>query len=65
MNEQDMTEWVDNATYSQLLERWRHAPAGDEMFVGEFARYYSNVMHEKKLMLDDGMAVQISKEIGW
>ena len=56
--------WIDNATYFQLLERWRFAPVGDVMFQGEVGEYYSKVMHEKKAKEADG-GVSVSKAIGW
>jgi len=60
-----LIKWINNATYSQLLERWRHAPSGDHMFIGEVGDHYANVMAEKKRLLSNDMQVKISKEIGW
>ncbi len=57
--------WIDNATYQELLDRWRNAPAGDEMFQGDTGKYYSKVMAEKRDAVGPGAAVAASKAIGW
>jgi len=61
MTEAEKT-WIDNASYETLLERWRFAPAGDSIFIGEVGEYYSKVMGEKKQTCDH---VQASKNVGW
>lgn len=61
MNERNKS-WIDNASYEELLYRWRFANIGDPMFQGETGDYYSKVMQEKKQNVDH---VQASKNIGW
>jgi hypothetical protein len=61
MNEQ-IKNWIDNASYQELLSYWRNAPMGDYMFHGEAGDYYSKVMQEKRQTVDH---VQVSKDIGW
>lgn len=61
MNEQ-IKRWIDNATYEQLLAKWRFAPIGDSMFQGETGDYYAKVMAEKRKTADH---VQASKTVGW
>ena len=63
--DQILRNWIDNASYSQLLQRWRHAPAGDRMFAGNLGIYYSSVMAEKKRSLTNDEQVKVSKQIGW
>ena len=60
-----LARWIDNATYKQLLERWRNAPSGDRMFVGSVGDYYGYIMAEQKRLLTESEQVKISKEIGW
>ena len=67
----DMTEvseahknWIDNATFEQLLRHWRNASAGDEMFQGDTGDYYSKVMGMKHTQVGPSVAVQASKNIG-
>jgi len=61
MNEK-IKNWIDNASYHELLSRWRFAPIGDPLFQGETGKYYSKVMFEKKQTVDH---VQVSKDVGW
>lgn len=57
-------KWIDNASYEQLLNRWRFAPIGDPIFQGDTGDYYGKVMKEKKAALpDDGVGA--SKRVGW
>jgi hypothetical protein len=58
-------DWIDNATYEQLLYRLRFSPAGDEMFVGDTGRYFSEVMKAKGVEIGHESRVQASKRIGW
>jgi len=62
-NTEKMKEWIDNASYFTLLERWRMSPSGDPIFQGEMGKYYAEVMNKKKPSGDDHS--RISKIIGW
>ena len=55
--------WIDNASYEQLLARWRHAPVGSPYFQDETGDYYKKVMKERKAQVAD--TVQVSKNVGW
>lgn len=57
--------WIDNASYEQLLSRWRFAPVGDPVFQGDTGDYYAKVMREKKEQVGGAEHVRISKAIGW
>ena len=61
MNEQTK-KWIDNASYQDLLAKWRFAPIGDPMLQGEIGEYYSKVMFAKRYECDH---VQASKNVGW
>jgi hypothetical protein len=61
MNER-IKNWIDNASYRELLYHWRFAPIGDAIFQGEAGDYYAKVMQEKRQTVDH---VQVSKDIGW
>lgn len=65
MNKDQRKKWIDNATYEQLLSRWRFAPAGSPWFQGEIGEYYQKVMEEKRKEVGDAGHVQASKKIGW
>lgn len=46
MNDQTKS-WIDNASYEELLSRWRYGKLGDPMFMDVTGAYYSKVMFEK------------------
>lgn len=62
---EDQKKWIDNASFEDLLRKWRFAPAGDPFFQGECGDYYSKVMAEKKAEAGHDASVQASKNIGW
>src|ERR1017187_5649081 len=58
-------KWIDEATYEQLLSRWRNGPFGDSMFQGETGEYYSKVMKERRAQPGgNDEHVRASKNIG-
>jgi hypothetical protein len=65
MTEEQMRNWIDNATYEQLLGKWRFASIGDPYFQGEMGDYYSKKMAEKKAEVGQAEHVRASKHIGW
>jgi hypothetical protein len=58
----EQKKWIDEASYQQLLFRWRNAALGELIFQGEAGEYYSKVMAEKKARANH---IQASKNIGW
>lgn len=65
MDEREMKEWIDNASYEELLRKWRFAPIGDPFFRGEIGDYYSKVMAQKRREAGEAEHVRASKSIGW
>ena len=65
MTESEMREWIDNATYEQLLSRWRFAPSGDTMVDGDLGLYYKEVMLRKRFELGPAGATAARKAVGW
>lgn len=66
MNNRNTKEWIDNATYEELLRRWRFTTSSENsIFQGELGTYYGKVMQEKKNALPAGESVAVSKKIGW
>jgi hypothetical protein len=61
----EQKKWIDEASYEQLLRRWRTAPAGDLMFRDDTGDYYSQVMARKRDEVGNAEHVRASKEIGW
>lgn len=62
---QQQKDWIDGATYRQMLERNRFAPVGDPMFTGEAGKYFGEVMARKRKEVGDAAHVVASKSIGW
>lgn len=60
---EDQREWIDTATYEQLLRRWRFAAAGDLMFQGEVGEHFAKTMAQRKAEHPD--PARVSKEVGW
>lgn len=61
----EQKKWIDEASYYQLLDRWRNTPAGgDAIFQGEAGKYYSQVMAKRKVEVGPAMHVSTSKAIG-
>jgi hypothetical protein len=65
MTQQEMKDWIDSASYEQLLRKWRFAPAGDPFFCGEIGGYYTEKLHDKKQEVGQSEHVAASKSIGW
>ena len=65
MTTQDMKDWIDKASYQELLSKWRFAPVGSPWFQGEIGDYYSKIMFKKRDEVGNDEAVQASKNIGW
>ncbi len=58
----DEQKWIDDASYEELLKRWRFGALGDDIFTGESGIYYAKSMSDKKGKCDH---VRASKNIGW
>ena len=61
----EQKQWIDNASYEQLLGHWRFAPVGDSMFQGDTGQYYEERM--KALRNEEGghaRHVAASKSLG-
>lgn len=65
MDIKEMKNWIDNATYEELLSRWRFASGGDLIFQGEAGEYYAEVMKKKREEIGNDACVKASKNIGW
>jgi hypothetical protein len=63
--DQTLIDWIDAASYEQLLRRWRFAPSGDPLFQGEVGEYYKKALAEAKEAVGPAEAVAASKRIGW
>ena len=62
---EDIKNWIDNASYEELLRKWRSAPPGDRFFQNEAGDYYSFIMRVKREQVGQAEHVRASKSIGW
>lgn len=62
---EEQKSWIDNASYEELLRRWRFAPVGDPMFQGAAGDYYQAKMLKKRREIGDKEHTRASKNIGW
>ena len=62
---EEMKVWIDNASYEQLLSKWRFAPVGSPFFTGEVGEYYTKKMAEKHSEVGGLEHTRASKAIGW
>jgi len=58
----EQKDWIDNASYEQLLHKWRFTPAGDPFFSVDVGPDYEDVMQRKKQAVD---YVAAPKRLGW
>ena len=65
MTEQEARDWIDNASYEQLLMVWRFAPTGDPRFIGDIGKHYLKVLARKRKEIGDEAHTATSKFVGW
>ena len=64
MIDENIKKWIDNASYEELLRKWRTAALGDPHFQRETGAYYRKVMKEKRKEIGPGGHAAASKRIG-
>ena len=65
MTTEEMIQWIDQAGYYALLEKWRFAEAGNTFFQGEVGVHYRDVMNRFRDQMGSEAAACVSKAIGW
>jgi hypothetical protein len=61
----DEKQWIDNASYQELLRRWRFAPSSDPIIQDKTGAYFQTVLHRRRAELGVDEHVRISKLVGW
>lgn len=61
----ELKDKIDGMTYKELLSKWRFAPLGDELMLGESGKYFSKVFRVKENAISHSEHTRISKEMGW
>lgn len=63
MTTEEMIAWIDQASYEDLLRKWRFAPIGDPFFLDQQVQlHYVESMGSKGKSVDTAAA---SKRVGW
>lgn len=61
MTDKEMKDWIDNATYEQLLRKWRFSSLRDPFFQGAIGPYYKKKLEEKERAIGKEAAAMIDK----
>ncbi len=62
----EMADWIDSASYEELLKKWRFSEIGDPYFTNtDVGKYFEYVMFDKKSSLSQDEQSSISKRVGW
>ena len=65
MSTEEMRKWIDNASYLELLRRWRFASVGSPWLQGEIGDYYADAMRDRRAQVANDEHIRASKSIGW
>jgi hypothetical protein len=65
MTEQEMKQWIDNASYHDLFYKWRFEPAGSPWFQPPIGDYFAEVFTQRKKEISPEEHTATSKAIGW
>ena len=61
----EQKQWIDGASYEELLAKWRFLPSGSPWFEGETGDYFGQVLAAKRAEVGEAAHVAASKNIGW
>lgn len=62
----EQKRWIDNASYEELLRKWRFTPSGDPMFTDEPTySHFTTMMRKRRDELGPEGAAAASKAVGW
>ena len=62
---QNRKNWIDNATYQELLQVWRFEPIGSDWFQDELGEYFKIKFFKKGEETPNEEMAQASKNVGW
>jgi hypothetical protein len=58
-------DWLENASYSDLLRRWRFAPTSDPLVQDDAGIYFQQVLDRRRKEIGVDEHIRISKMIGF
>ena len=65
MTDEEMKQFIDTASYEQLLHMNRFEPLGSEWFMGGIGLYLHDRMMALKKTMSPQEQVDASKNVGW
>jgi hypothetical protein len=65
MNEQEMKDWIDKASYEDLLRKFRFESIGSHWCCGELGDYFESVLNQRRHDVGPEEHTRCSKKIGW
>lgn len=64
MTDREKLDWINQASFEDLLRKWRFAPAGDPFLKGHIGDHFNKIYCQRRNSLDPGEFTRISKKIG-
>lgn len=58
-------QWIDNASYHELLAKVRFEPVGSPWLTGDTGVYLFKRWQEMKKVVGNDYHTRVSKELGW
>ena len=65
MTDAERIEWIEQASYEELLHKWRFEPSDSRWFQGEVGKAYGLTMRQRRIEVGNAEHVATSKRIGW
>lgn len=65
MNENEMIEWIDNASMEELIRKIRFEPIGSPWFQGKVGLHFNKVYRKRRAETPVEEWRAISKKVGW
>lgn len=65
LSDDQMIEWINNASYLELLTKWRKTTIPSRWFVGRVGDHFTRVFYAKKDATSEADRVAASKQVGW
>ena len=62
---QEQQDWIDGASYEDLLRKWRFEPIGSPWFTDKCATYFESAMRRARASAGVDGHVAASKSVGW
>jgi len=65
MTHDELTHWINTATYVELLRKWRFAPSEDAMFQDEIGVHFAFTLAHRRKEIGAVAAIAASNLVGF